>query len=113
MSSVFHPFFVEFSSFLNDVENVTTTAKDETIIPFNVRNQTDKETLLFESYLNSVESATENLWTELDNVPLASSIIDPTNTLINVASDNLTRLSKVLLQYVSLSILLVLFTLYF
>ena len=100
MEQSYHPFFTQFSSFLNNLEKKSDESSNESVIPLLVVKHSDEPRVLFQQSVVDLSNQTKNLFEELKQIPSAVSFVDTTSNLLDYTLANIKQLSICLPEYV-------------
>ena len=99
MEQLYHPFFSQFSAFLNDLDTKTTKSSNETVVPPLVVTHSDHERIVFEKDVYDLNNQTNDLFEHLKNVPSATSFVDTASSVLDITLKNIEQISHVLQQF--------------
>lgn len=100
MNTTFHPFFIQFSQFLTNVEELTNNAKYEITVPLSVKPMYDQEHVFFAKRIEQLQDEVKHLSETVDNTPTVSSMAETTEILLRNSYLQLEQLRTALSSFV-------------
>lgn len=108
MSNSLHPFFTEFSNFLNNIESKTSKAKSEVDLPSSIITHSGQDRIIFSEKIQTIQNELDNLSAQIEKSPTSSIIVDSTEKLLDDCENNIKRISLYLQKSVVLLLIYIL-----
>lgn len=101
MSNSLHPFFTEFSNFLNSIESKTSKAKSEADLPSSIITHSGQDRIIFSEKIQKIQNELDNLSVKIEKSPTSSIIVDSTEKLLDDCENNIRKMSLYLQKSVA------------